>query len=59
MGEEIEGGTSGLTEITRLPGAAGVSGIEWQFLLLQRFGLQEVKEENCCSLLYLLARKRG
>jgi len=37
---------------------AGFSVVERRFLLLRRFGLQEIADEDRCSLLYLLARKR-
>jgi ubiquinone/menaquinone biosynthesis C-methylase UbiE len=46
-------------EVSLALGRTGFSVVERRFLLLKRFGLQEVKEENRCSLLYLLARKQG
>jgi len=46
-------------EVSRALVHAGFSVTEKRFLLLRRFGLQEVADEDRCSLLYLLARKRG
>jgi hypothetical protein len=46
-------------EVSLALGHTGFSVAERRFLLLKRFKLQEVKEENRCSLLYLLARKQG
>ncbi len=45
-------------EVSQALVQAGFSVTERRFLLLRRFGLQEIPEEHRCSLLYLLARKR-